>query len=119
MTTDHPRYRLTPPPQPKTYGPYLDMYGHVYGDMSDPVKRAETITILRRSDALTLAAACRQLRAQVREMTTDDILQEMRVKRYQIEECADQRPWNIRNADIHMYRMLLNELTRRAPQQES
>lgn len=114
MTTDHPRYRLTPPPNgPKTYGPYLDMYGSVYGDMSDPVKRAETITTLRRRDALSLASACRQLREQVREMTTEDIRHEMRVKRYQIEECADVRPWNIRNADIHMFRMLLNELNSR------
>lgn len=105
--TDHPRYRLTPPPNgPKTYG-------SVYGDMSDPVKRAETITALKRSDALSLASACRQLRAQVSEMTTDDIRHEMRVKRYQIEDCAGMRPWNIRNADIHMYRMLHNELTRR------
>lgn len=111
---DRPRYRLaTPPNGPKTYDAYLDMYGAVYGDMSDPVKRAEVIAALRRRDAMSLAAACRQMREQVREMTTEDIQHEMRVKRYQIDHCADMRPWIIRNADIHMYRMLCNELDRR------
>jgi hypothetical protein len=96
------------------YGSYLERNGHVYGDMSDPAKRAEAITILRRRDAKSLAAIYRRQRRDVAEMTTEDIHYEMRVKRYQIEECANVRPWNIRNCDIHMYRMLHNELTRRA-----
>ncbi|MFJ3634614.1 hypothetical protein [Streptomyces sp. NPDC090112] len=46
-------------------------------------------------------------------MSTDAIRQELQVKRYQIEQCGAYRPWNIRNADIHMFRMLSRELKRR------
>lgn len=106
-----PMYQIERRPfSPTRYDSYLETYGSVYGDMSDPVKRAETITALRRRDAMSLASACRELRQGVRERSTDDLTHELRVKRYQIEECAGVRPWNIRNADIHMFRMIVNEL---------
>lgn len=95
------------------YDSYLQMYGRVYGDMSDPVKRADTVKALRRRDAMSLASACRELRAQVTATPTVELLHELKVKTYQIEECGHVRSWNIRNADIHMYRMIINELKRR------
>ena len=106
-----PRYRTERRPfTPERYEPYLTLYGHVYGDMSDPQKRADTITALRRRDALSLAAACRSLRQMVADTTTADLRQELKVKRYQIEECPAYRPWNVLNADKHMFRMIVNEL---------
>jgi hypothetical protein len=109
-----PRYRTEHRPfTPERYTPYLTMYGHMYGDMSDPAKRAETIASLRRRDARSLASACRALREDVARTPTTDLLHELKVKRYQIEECVAYRPWNIRNADIHSYRMIVNELKRR------
>lgn len=109
-----PRYRAERRPfDPERYAPYLTLYGHVYGDMSDPVKRADTITALRRRDALADAAACRALREMVAQTETPDLWQELKVKRYQIEECPAYRPWNILNGDKHMFRMIVNELRRR------
>ncbi|ARX87862.1 hypothetical protein SMD44_07344 [Streptomyces alboflavus] len=46
-------------------------------------------------------------------MSMEDIRCGIKVKRYQIEECAGVRPWNVRNADIGMFRMLTTELKRR------
>lgn len=106
-----PHYKIERRPfDPSRYDSYLNMYGTVYGDMSDPVKRADTVRSLRRRDALSLASACRELRKQVANADTADLLHELKVKRYQIEECASVRPWNIRNADIHQFRMIINEL---------
>jgi hypothetical protein len=97
----------------RDYSAYLDMYGHVYGDLSDPVKRAEVIRSLTRRDALTVASARRELWREVTVMSTEDIRHALKVKRYQIEECGSARPWNVRNTDIHMFRMLTRELSRR------
>lgn len=109
-----PRYTTERRPfNPDRYTPYLTLYGHIYGDMSDPVKRAETIVALRRRDALSLAATCRALREMVTATDTDDLRQELKVKRYQIEQCPAYRPWNVRNADIHQFRMIINELRKR------
>lgn len=114
ITVDIPSYRTERRPfTPDQYTPYLTMYGFMYGDMNDPEKRAETIRVLRRRDARGLASACRALREQVTQETTEDLLHEVKVKRYQIEECVAYRPWNIRNADIHTIRMIRNELKRR------
>lgn len=108
-------YRTTRKPfDASHYDSYLTLYGSVYGDMSDPVKRADTVKALRRRDARTVSAACRQLRAEVTDTPTCDLHHELTVKRFQIEQCADSRPWSIRNADIHTYRMIINELRRRA-----
>lgn len=101
------------PFDPARYNSYLQMYGTVYGDMSDPVKRAETVTALRRRDAMTVSAARRELRQEVTDRTTDDLREQLPGLRYLIEECAHVRPWNIRNCDIHMYRMIINELKHR------
>lgn len=109
-----PRYRTERRPfSPERYTPYLTMYGHMYGDMSDPVKRADTIRALRRRDAKADAAACRALREMVAATSTDDLLHDLKVKRYQIEKCPAYRPWNILNADKHMFRMIVNELRTR------
>jgi hypothetical protein len=89
------------------------MYGSAYGDMSDPLKRAEVIVSLKRRDGLTLASARRELWREVTTMSTPAIRHELTVKRYQIEQCGSVRPWNVRNADIHMFRMLTTELARR------
>lgn len=97
----------------RDYSAYLDQYGHMYGDMSDPEKRAEVIRSLTRRDALTLASARRELWREVTTLSTYAIRHELTVKRYQIEECGSVRPWNVRNADIHMFRMLTTELERR------
>lgn len=114
ITVDIPSYRTERRPfTPDRYTPYLTMYGFMYGDMSDPQQRAETIRVLRRRDARVQASARRALREQVAQEATDDLVHEVRVKRYQIEECVAYRPWNIRNADIHTIRMIRNELKRR------
>ncbi|MFF3453225.1 hypothetical protein ACFYXH_02630 [Streptomyces sp. NPDC002730] len=97
----------------RDYSAYLAMYGHVYGDMSDPARRESVIRSLRRRDGLTLAAARRELWREVTAMGTEDIRHALRVKRYQIEECGNVRPWNVRNADIRMFRTLSRELARR------
>lgn len=108
------RYLMVRKPfNPSHYDAYLDMYGTVYGDMSDPDKRADTVRALRRRDASVLASARRQLRENVANTPTDELHHELTVKRYQIEQCPD-RPWNVRNADIHTYRMIINELRRRS-----
>lgn len=119
MDTIRPRYSLTPAPYPPPYragdyAEYLRMYGSVYGDMSDPVKRAETIAALRHRDAKSLASAHREHWRIMRGMTTEDLRHELTVKRYQIEHCAEVRPWNIHNNDIRTFRMIWNELARRA-----
>ena len=109
-----PRYRTERRPySPERYTPYLTLYGHVYGDMSDPVKRADTIRALRRRDGKSTAAACRALRQLIADTPTDDLLHDLKVKRYQIEECPAYRPWNVLNADIHQVRMIVNELRTR------
>lgn len=119
LTLEVPRYRLTRRPfDPSRYDAYLDMYGDMYGDMSDPVKRADTVRALRRRDAFALAAARRTARSQVEQYTTGDLLAEARVKLYQINECADLRPWNVREEDIRTLRMIVNELHRRASEAE-
>lgn len=106
-----PKYRSERRPfTPDSYNGYLALYGHVYGDMSDPVKRADTVAALRRRDALVQASACRSLRAMVAETDTDELVQELRVKRYQLDECGAYRGWSVRNADIHQLRMIINEL---------
>ncbi|MEN8656389.1 hypothetical protein ABCR94_38900 [Streptomyces sp. 21So2-11] len=46
-------------------------------------------------------------------MRTANIVYALKVKRYQLDHCGAVRPWNIRNADIHMYRMLHRELRKR------
>ncbi|MFJ8930578.1 hypothetical protein ACIRLA_28720 [Streptomyces sp. NPDC102364] len=46
-------------------------------------------------------------------MSTEDIQHAVKVKRYQIEECGSVRPWNIRNCDIHTFRLLRRELRAR------
>lgn len=109
-----PRYRTERRPfDPSRYDSYLASYGSVYGDMSDPVKRAATVRALRRRDAMMSAAGRRELRRMVAEKNTEDLLHDVTVKRYQIEDCATVRPWNIRNFDIHWLRMVANELKRR------
>lgn len=109
-----PRYRTERRPfSPERYTPYLAMYGHMYGDMSDPVKRADTIAALRRRDAKAVASACRALRQLVADTATADLLHDLRVKRYQIEECSAYRSWGVLNADKHQFRMIINELRKR------
>lgn len=92
---------------------YLATYGPVYGDMSDPLKRAEVIVMLRRRDGLTLASARREFWREVKAMSTEDIRDAIAVKTYQLDYCGDMRPWNIRNADIHEFRVLSRELKSR------
>jgi hypothetical protein len=102
----------------KNYDGYLGLYGHVYGDMSDPVKRAETIAALRRRDALTLAAARRQVRAEISRYETDELISETRgyvwlttsedAKRYRYQGAS-----HLRKVDLHQLRMLRNECKRR------
>ncbi len=114
ITIDVPRYRLTRRPfDPARYDSYLTMYGDVYGDMNDPAKRADTVRALRRRDAFSLAAARRAIRAELAEYTTGGLPAEAKVKLYQINECANVRPWNVREADIRTLRMIVNELRRR------
>ncbi|MGW2919544.1 hypothetical protein ACWDBF_17020 [Streptomyces angustmyceticus] len=103
----------------RDYSAYLNLYGYVYGDMSNPEKRAEVIRSLRRRDARTLAAARCELWRGVRAMDTDEIRQALKVKRYQIEQCGSVRPWNVRNADIRMFRVLVTELARREGKRRS
>lgn len=112
MTTI-PRYTIDRGRPARDYETYLATYGNVYGDMSDPGKRADTVKALRRRDALTLAGARRRHRAEIAELDTDSLRYDARVKRYQIECCAHVRPWNIRNADIGTFRMIINELRKR------
>lgn len=109
-----PRYKAERRPfDPARYDAYLKMYGSVYGDMSDPVKRADTIKGLRRRDAKILSSARRALRREIGELEIKDLTDELAVKLYQIEYCSGVRGWNIRNADIHRLRMIVNELRRR------
>lgn len=109
-----PHYKTDRRPfNPARYDSYLEMYGGVYGDMSDPVKRAEVVKMLRHRDAHVVASARRDLRRKIIERDTGDLIDELAVKRYQIEHCSAFRGWNIRNADIHQLRMIVNELRRR------
>ncbi len=101
------------PERKRNYSAYLDMYGSFYGDMSDPEKRAEVIRSLTRRDALTLSSARREHWREITAMSTDDIRRELLVKRYQIEQCGSVRHWNIRNEDIHTFRVLRRELRTR------
>lgn len=108
---DIPKYRMERWPfSPARYDGYLAMYGSTYGDMGDPVKRADTITALRRRDGMASAAACRELRREISTRNTDELTDELAIKRYLIEQGAGMRPWNIRNSDIHAFRMVVNEL---------
>lgn len=101
------------PERKRDYSAYLRMYGSVYGDLSNPEKRAEVVRSLRRRDALMLASARREHWREVTAMSTEDIRHALKVKRYQIEQCCPARPWNIRNADIHVFRVLRRELRAR------
>lgn len=107
------RYTLTRREGEKDYSAYLALHGWVYGDMNDPVRRAEVVQSLRRRDALTVASARRELWREVVAMPTWLIREEIKVKRYQLDHCGAYRPWNIRNADIRAYRRLGRELKRR------
>lgn len=106
-------YVLTRRQGARDYAAYLDMYGSMYGDMSDPVQRAEVVRSLRNRDARMLAAVRREFWREVVAMSTLFIRDEIRVKRYQLDHCGAYRPWNIRNADIRTYRVLCRELKRR------
>ncbi|MFG3343372.1 hypothetical protein [Glycomyces sp. NPDC048151] len=97
----------------RNYDAYLEMYGHVYGDISDPVRRAETIASLRKRDAMQLASARRECRAIIARKSTLTLICDRRVKVYQIEQCANVRPWNVIRSDIHDLRMIDNELRKR------
>ncbi|MEU6246431.1 hypothetical protein [Glycomyces sp. NPDC047010] len=97
----------------RTYDAYLEMYGHVYGNMSDPIRRAEVVASLRQRDALQLASARRECRAIIGRKSTLTLICDRRVKVYQIEKCAHVRPWNVIRSDIHDLRMIDNELKKR------
>jgi hypothetical protein len=102
----------------RNYSAYLEMYGHAYGDMSDPVKRAETIAMLRRRDARALAAARREIRAEYGRRSTGALkskayeywtcLNSERISQYRYKYAP-----HIRAVDLHNFRMILNELERR------
>ncbi|GIG61142.1 hypothetical protein Lfu02_55140 [Longispora fulva] len=99
---------------PRDYAAYLAAYGDAYGDMSDPVKRAETIAALRRRDALTLASACRELRAEIARMPIGKLFTVERTTLHQLSDhCRTVRPEHIRRCDLHRLRMVHNEMTRR------
>lgn len=106
----------------RNYDAYLTTYGTMYGDMSDPAKRAETIAMLRRRDALTAASARRELWRECLEMSTEDLTEairvkgiffsnhEMHVRRYGKSIFFNE---NLYRVDCWYFRMWNNELSRR------
>lgn len=109
-----PRYKTERRPfNPSQYDSYLETYGSVYGDMSDPVARAEAIKSLHRAHMRRISAALREMRQVIGTLATDYLADEMILKQYQIEECSKVRGWNVRNTNICELRMIVNELRMR------
>lgn len=106
----------------RNYDAYLATYGDVYGDMSDGVKRAETIAMLRKRDARVAASARRELWRECQRRTTEDLAEAIRVKRIflEIPEMAVRRYGdgaffnrNLFNVDTWYLRMWRTEMRRR------
>lgn len=102
----------------KSYDAYLETYGHMYGDMSDPIKRAQTVASLRKRDARVLASAYREIRAKISKYSTKRLKKEHHkyVWLTTSEHCERfryQGSSHMRNVDVHQLRMLSNECRRR------
>lgn len=102
----------------KTYDAYLELYGYAYGDMSDPAKRAETVAMLRRRDARTLASACREIRAKISKYSRKRLVKEHHTYVWlttseHCERFRYQGSAHMRAVDVHHLRMLVNECRRR------
>lgn len=102
----------------KNYDSYLAVYGHAYGDMKDPAKREATIKALRRRDALSLASARREIRAEISKYGSRLLIVEFRKYRSlttdaYYERYRYQSAPHMRAVDVHHLRMLRNEMRRR------